>query len=63
MVPADVYRAARRAYTLLSTDLFADHESVRHWALKRWPQSPIDGMAPELVAFWVMSIAAQEGHE
>ena len=63
MVPAAVYLAARRAYVLSSTALFADDEAAREWAVRRWPSSPVDEMPPALVAFWVMSIAAQDGHE
>ncbi|AMV25494.1 hypothetical protein VT84_13935 [Gemmata sp. SH-PL17] len=61
-VPAHVYAAAVRAYTLASTDLFADDEAVRLWARERWPQVDVDNGWPCQVVFWVMSIAAQDGH-
>lgn len=63
IVPADVYRAAVRAYVLSSTDLFADDETVRLWARQRWPEVAVDEGWPCVVVWWVMSMAAQEGHE
>jgi hypothetical protein len=66
-VPADVYAAARRAYVLSSRDLFGDDETVRAWAEARWGRAARDELDggrgwPWLLAFWVMSIAAQDGH-
>lgn len=61
--PSNVYSAARRAYILSSTDLYADDEVSREWAKTRWPTKPIDDIQPTEVAFWIMSIAIQDGYE
>lgn len=62
-VPAAVYAAARRAWVLSSPDLWADDEVVRAWAERRWPGTHVVKLSPWMVAFWVMSQAAQDGHE
>lgn len=61
-IPADVYRAARRVYIGSTTDRAADDAIVRRWASGRWAGSPLPADAYKL-AFWVMSQAAQDGHE
>lgn len=63
MIPADVYAAARRAYLLSSRDLWADDELVREWAERRWLGTRVVKLQPADVAFWVLSQAAQDGHE
>jgi len=63
MIPKKVYDAAVRVYILSSTDLFADDETVRVWAKQRWPNAAVDDGCPCQVVWWVMSIAAQDGHE
>lgn len=63
MIPAAVYRSAIRAYILSSLNLSTDDETVRAWARGQWPNVNIDDMRPELVVFWVISIAAVDGHE
>lgn len=59
-VPAIVYDAARRIYLDVSNDLATDNLTVHEWATSMWSRIP--NSAAQL-AFWVLSQAAQDGHE
>lgn len=59
-VPADAYTAARKVYIGSAPDVPAADAVVRAWAIRRWPKGiPADAYT---LAFWVMSIAMQEGY-
>lgn len=60
-VPANVYTAARRVYLLASPDPLTDELLVRLWAERRW-QRKAQYRALEVLAFWVLSIASQDGY-
>ncbi len=60
-VPADVYRAARRLYLDTCENHVLDADTIDQWGAKRWP-----GIRPDKIdtlAFWILSIAARDGHE
>ena len=61
-VPADVYAAARRTYLGTSALRVADDAIVLTWAMGRWGPFHTTN-DPTKLAFWILSQAAQDGHE
>jgi hypothetical protein len=60
-VPREVYAAAVRVYVGSTTDPVADYARVQPWAEARWGhRTPV---RPEVLAFWITSIAAQIGYQ
>ena len=59
MIPAAVYRATVRLWNNSGTD--ADESTVREWAVKLWAEKT--PAKRDTLALWVISWAAQVGHE
>jgi hypothetical protein len=61
-VPANVYEAARRIYLGTSANRVVDDALVLMWAMSRWAAFDVTN-DPTKLAFWILSQAAQDGHE